>query len=327
MALFVVINHLNPLDKYIMEGSLGYNLYCFIIPFAVPFFYLSAGFFLGKKIENIDSFNNNDYAIIKKTLFKVIKIYIVFTLIYLPITIYGFVHSDVSILKSLLIFIRNFLLIGENYNSWILWYILSEIYGLLLIYILRNKVNKNRYFIIIGTIIFLFGLSINFFNNITFKSNLFVFIQKCLKFIIPNGRILNSLLYISLGIFISKHEKIKKKSLCIFLIILLLVINTFVNNIFITGICRVICSYIIFVIVININFKNKKIADYCKQASKDFYFWHLYIFSVIQLLFEGKIKNTYRIEYFCITIIILFIFTSIHFFYVSNKNKLKEVMK
>ena len=131
-------------------------------------------------------------------------------------------------------------------------------------------------------------------------------------------------LYILLGIFISKHEKIKNKSLYIAEIILLLLFNTYINSIFINGVSRAICSYIILKLVININFDNTKIAYYCNQVSKDIYFWHLFVFSVIQLLFEGNIKNTYKIEYFCITIIILFILASIHFFYLNN-NKIKKL--
>lgn len=327
MAMFVVANHLHPLDKIIIKDSLAYNLYEFIIPLAVPFFYLTTGFFLGKKIKNIKEIDINDYSMIKKNLIKLIKLYVIFTIIYLPLTIYGFEQVyNMSVLKSLLSFFRNFIFIGENYNSWILWYILSEIYGLLIIYMLKNKINNNNYLMIIGTMLFSLGLIINVFNGLSFESSFMIIIQKCIKLIIPNGRILNSLLFISLGIFISKNEIIRKKTVYILSVFVLLVFSTFVNITFINNICRVFLSYILFKFIINTNFKYQKIADYCKIASKDFYFWHLYIFSLIQLFIEGKINNTYELRYFCFTIVILLIISLLHFSFKNNKKIHKQTI-
>lgn len=55
MALIVVANHLHPIDFIIKKYVYLNNIYDFIITMAVPFFFISTGFFIGKKIKNIEN--------------------------------------------------------------------------------------------------------------------------------------------------------------------------------------------------------------------------------------------------------------------------------
>lgn len=52
----------------------------------------------------------------KKILLKFIKIYLIWTIIYLPITISYFYISNYSLKSGIIYFIRAFVFIGENYN-------------------------------------------------------------------------------------------------------------------------------------------------------------------------------------------------------------------
>ena len=324
MALFVVAVHINIFNIPIENKKFFINFAIFINPLVVQIFFLSTGFFIGKKIEDVENMKESDFDRIKKRFLKMIKLYIILTIVYMPMTIYGFIQYHCSIGKAVLFFIRNILFIGENFNSWILWYLLSEIYGLMLIYLLGKKTNNNNNFIYIGAILLLLGIVINYFNGFQFKSNIIILLQKIIINIIPNGRILYSPLFISLGIFISKHEKIKNNVLSTILLITLFILNIFLDSVIIHIISISICSYIIFKYIINIDIKEEKIADYLKLASVNLYFWHLFIWSIISYIIEGKVSNNYSINYYIITIAIIMLFTTIQYFLQERIKSLKS---
>ena len=313
MALLVISNHLHPLDSLLQKNVYLYNLHMFIIQLAVPFFFITTGFFIGKKIKNIHEISIIEYDVIKKAMIKALKLYLIFTIVYLPLTIYGFVQSGESLLKCIFSFIRGVLFVGENYNSWILWYLLSEIYGLLFIYLLKNKTNNCRKLIAFGFILFLFGTVINLLGKTAIQLVAIDKIISIIKIMIPNGRIFYSFIFIPIGMFISKNEKIKK-IIYILLVLLILSLSCFINNILVNNISLLICSYLIFKLVINKNIKkiSKSFTNYCKLASQDLYFFHLYIWSFLMLCIDGSISNNYSVKYYVLTVIILFIFSFIH---------------
>lgn len=64
-------------------------------------------------------------------------------MIYLPITIYGFVQLGDGLVKSTALFFRNVIFQGENHYSWPLWYFLSSIYGFMVYKFIFKK--ERRY--------------------------------------------------------------------------------------------------------------------------------------------------------------------------------------
>ena len=89
-----------------------------------------------------------------------IKLYIIWTIIYLPITIYNFKKNNFDISTSVKIFIKGIVFVGENWYSWPLWYLLSTIYGIIVIYILL-KCKKEKFILPISTIIFILSFVID----------------------------------------------------------------------------------------------------------------------------------------------------------------------
>lgn len=97
---------------------------CFTV-YAVPIFYACTGFLLivNGNEENSISLRHH----IRKTIKKVVRLYLIWTAVYMPLTIYGWtvnknLYGD-SIAISAVKFIRSFLFVGENYYSWTLWYL------------------------------------------------------------------------------------------------------------------------------------------------------------------------------------------------------------
>lgn len=326
MAILVVICHTNVLTNIISQNIMVSNIYNFLVQLAVPFFFLSTGFFLGKKIEKSNN-STDEIEIIKKKRNKTIKLYIFFTIIYLPLTIYGFISEKTGIIKSIILFFRGFLFVGENFNSWFLWYLLSEIIGLTFIATLLKKRNNYKTILFKGLLLFTIGIIISFINSQTYDDIIMAYISTILKFFIPNGRIFYSIVFTSIGIIISEKEiKVKKmiilKIIPISMTLLLFLINTVFYNIFVNRFSILLCSVLIFVFIINIRFNNDKFADYCKFMSEKLYFWHMYIYSFVSLIIDGFIYYNYGATYFVLTMIIaLIIFTPMY--YICKRN-LKE---
>lgn len=101
---------------------------------AVPYFFIVSGFFLFGKMTGDRA---ADLSAIGAWTLKILKLYLIWTAIYLPFTVYGFLQDGLSLKQSLAVFVRNLAFVGENFMSWPLWYLLALIWSGVLIFILR----------------------------------------------------------------------------------------------------------------------------------------------------------------------------------------------
>lgn len=101
---------------------------------AVPYFFLVSGFFLFGKLKGDRA---EDLSTIRAWTLRILKLYLIWTAVYLPFTVYGFLQDGLSLKQSLAVFVRNLAFVGENFMSWPLWYLLALIWSGVLIYILR----------------------------------------------------------------------------------------------------------------------------------------------------------------------------------------------
>lgn len=101
---------------------------------AVPYFFIVSGFFLFGKMTGDRS---SDLRAIRAWTLKILRLYLIWTAIYLPFTVYGFLQDGLSLKQSLMLFGRNLLFVGENFMSWPLWYLLAMIWSGVLVFVLR----------------------------------------------------------------------------------------------------------------------------------------------------------------------------------------------
>ncbi len=66
---------------------------------------------------------------------KTLKLYLIWSFIYLPFAIYGFWLDGLPFWKSAILWIRNIVFRGENYLSWPLWYLLGLLHAGVIIWI------------------------------------------------------------------------------------------------------------------------------------------------------------------------------------------------
>ena len=160
MAIFVVAIHTGPLEN--CTRTPVQSVYDSIVSLAVPFFFLSSGFLLAKKfIEPFENEENENLLI--GYLRRILKLYITWTAIYLPLAVYHFIYEGIHPIKAILLYIRGLIFVGEQYNSWPLWYLLSTIYAILLVYSLYKKKVKLRSIVVLGTSILAVSIGIDYF--------------------------------------------------------------------------------------------------------------------------------------------------------------------
>lgn len=125
-ALGVVAIHLGPLE------DVNYTLHYFLtnVParLGVPFFFLVSGFFLQKKLD--------DAGKIKAYVLRLLQLYFVYTLLYLPQMIHRYVNNDQPFVHDILVFTKRFFFTGSYLQ---LWYFVALVVATLLLYLLVKK--------------------------------------------------------------------------------------------------------------------------------------------------------------------------------------------
>ncbi len=158
MAIVVVAIYTRP--EWSFNSSLVKEIFESIYSIAVPFFFMASGFLLFRKISL--PLDKEGEKRIKTYIKRIFKLYLIWTLIYLPLSIYGFYLDGMPILKSIAVFFRNILLIGENYMSWPLWYLLALIVAVGIIYILLKIRVPENWIVVISLIMAIMGLGLDY---------------------------------------------------------------------------------------------------------------------------------------------------------------------
>ena len=125
---------------------------------AVPFFLAVSGYLM------YDSVLHKDISRINHQIKKVFLLYVIWSVLYLPINIYGEIvkygHTDTWHINI----IKGWIFTGENYGSWILWYLLAFLVALLLIRFLINKMSVES-IIMLSLLLYLVGGVYSMFHD------------------------------------------------------------------------------------------------------------------------------------------------------------------
>ena len=317
MAFAVVAIHTHPLE--ICTNDLLFSFYKSFTAIAVPFFFIAAGFLLGRKLDYpiINSESNN--KVILKYMLKILKMYLFWTVIYLPLAIYNLCSTSKNLTRAILTYAKGLFFTGEHYNSWHLWYLLSTIYALVLLMVLI-KHNKSIYtIVIIGAVIYVLSIIITYFSSISgdLPSYLIV-LQKVIKHTISNGKILTGMFYIPIGILLSKKTLPIKVSWMI--LVIAYISNVLVDSIGISSIFEAVSAIALFGVFSSINLPDSIVYSRMRKISTVVYFIHLYIWSFYYIIVYGK--KTYGLDCYLVTSVVCLligvIFTEISKY--KNKN-------
>lgn len=201
-AYLVIGIHTSPLQavSVLLDKVVYYN----ISNYAVPFFYACTGYFLMVKQPEKDLHTKLGYRIK-----KIFNIYIIWSIVYLPLTVYGWFIEGNKTVEYALLCIRNYILVGDNFYSWALWYLNGLIFALILIDILSKRISIEK-IVGFGSVAYLVGIILTAFWGhqdklpalLAFPVNIYFSI-----FATTRNGLFQSLVFVSLGMYIADIEK------------------------------------------------------------------------------------------------------------------------
>lgn len=317
MAFIVIAIHTQPLYNVGNENII--KIYTIFTQYAVPFFFLSSGFLIGIKLEQpLDSEKN--IVNIKKQLKKIVKLYVIWTLVYSPLAIYEYISNGTPFMQACLLYIKGLVFVGEHYNSWHLWYLLSTVYSfVMIVFLIKRKFSLKQILLISG---FTSLISITCTQLVEYPyelpQNLYM-INRIIRGTIINGRILLGMVYIPLGIYLS--QKTFSKHINWIGLILGLVLMYIINNKIVSYYLLIISSVALFGIVKDMNLKERKFYQFARKASMIVYLIHMYIWTFYYVLIYGERKVGF--DSFIATSLISVLITGTYIF-LKDKHKLNH---
>ena len=273
----------------------------------VPFFFVASGFLVWYKIGN--SSIDVKKAKLRRWINKTFRLYIVWTMVYLPFTIYGFWHDGIPVLKSLVVFIRNVLLVGQNYLSWPLWYLLGMLVaGVITYLIVVVWKRKMRVLYFIATFFAISGVLLDYCQEHHIVQ---IITEPYYKlFHTTRNGFFEGLPYITIGIAIASGHIIKEKK-----ILTALFLGSLVFHMMGIKLATFVTVYALFCIVIQFDLPNRNDSFYanCRLTSTIIYFVHMIWVGLLTLLLPIKLSPLWL---FVIVVLLSFLTAS---FVIRNK--------
>jgi peptidoglycan/LPS O-acetylase OafA/YrhL len=271
MAIAVVAIHTNPFDKcsitFVNEIAMT------IEDMAVPFFFITSGFLLAVKWGETSDVRRNR---VNKMLVYTIKLYTVWTLISIPLSVYGYVQSRNGLVSCILSYFKYFLFVGKLYNSYHLWYLLAEIYALCIISIMLKYDKKICDMLAAGVIMYAVYLVFAYCEKYTGMPTGIQAIVNLYEFVFNKGGVFTGMLYICIGIYIvekNKHINIPGGLIMLFA-------GIFIKYNFAEDVGNIIASVMFFMLILKIELPEHLIYLNLREVSKYIYLTHLICFSL-----------------------------------------------
>lgn len=282
MAIVVVAIHTAPFE-YLLVGRLR-TYYDSTVIIAVPFFFMCSGFLFQIRL---DKYKETEKTILfKRYIYKLIKMYVIWTVIYLPLTIYGFYISNTGLRDSVFYFLRGVFLRGENYYSWPLWYLLSMILCMTFLFFLYKRGFSYKFILLISLVFYFVSICLNspYIDNIGFSP----FFVNLVKASVGSGRLLSGLIFIVLGFYVAYNKNNGSVFFSSLLFVLSCVANysriPFLSEFsLISLVYALFCLAVIFPII-----NNTEVSYWMRKASTVLFFVHMYVVFIIRELLWVK---------------------------------------
>lgn len=314
MAFFVIAIHSGLIN---IASGICKDILNDIFALAVPYFFIVSGFLLFKKIY-INNWGNGDKKRVLKYLFKILKLYGVWTIIYMPVTIYGEVRVyNTSFPKAIVKVLKNILLVGGNFYSWQLWYLLGLAVALIIIYELINLKIKYKFILLLSVVVYALGIFIDLLNNRSAGGIISVYY---ILFNTTRNGIFYGFFYVSVGMYISQAENLRFTKFDTILIIISIVAALLFNSSEFLRIFIAVIAILIFKLSVFIKPASSYIYKIFRNMSMKIYLVHMY-FIAIYRGFAGK--NNY-IGCFLFAVIGSVVF-SLLFIYIERKSNSKFI--
>lgn len=327
-ALFIVAGHVGLLTTAItgVSGMIDLVLGHWISRLAVPFFFTCTGFFVFRAGKEVD------FKYTKVQAWKLLKAYLIWSLIYLPLGLYDVYLYEGGIVKGLLVFVQHFFFEGIVVH---LWYLRSCAVAILIVGILLCKKWKPLRILILGIAFYLVGLLFQGYyyfiqpiENIPF----FASVMDVLRSTVGTTRngVFFGFVYVALGMFLARVEiKLSNVQIHSFLFVSLCLL--LLESLWIYFCLKIDSEYfimsfptILFLFLFAIRFKCKKEKDrsMLRKTSGWIYFIHYGLYVFIRKAYELTFPFAQYTPILFFTVAIVTILLSLYAVKFSQKHPL-----
>ncbi len=243
---------------------------------AVPVFFTISGFFLFRKIEAGD----RDTKVIKKYLFKIFRMYLIWSILYWPIEWYNWSHSGTPVGEAVLRYIQAFFFASSVAQ---LWYLPALLTACFLVWFAYSRGLKIWQLLILSFVLFLIGyVGDNWYLNEMLTHPTYLKLQAYNRYFLTmrNGLFYGTF-YVTLGLWFAKHKQrlnpyVSAAGAIAFILMMYYeVLRVHNTNIIITAIPAVIC---LFMAATAIDGKPRKLYPRLRAMSEWIYLSHFYFF-------------------------------------------------
>ena len=331
-AFLVIAIHIHPFSSF--SGLLDFGLSYFICLLAVPYFFISSGFLLARKI-NFDSF---DKEVTLSYAFRIYKLYIIWSIIYFPINLFDVIlKNDEGVVDGFISYFHDFVFLG-SYSH--LWYLNALFFSVLIItaFLSLKRKNTNKILFIISLFLYILGLLAQSYYVIIKELRTFHVVDRLaevfkLTFTTTRNGLFFGLVFVVIGMIIFKNSELfsLKFGVVGFIISMILyavevLIVTKFNWAHFTEMYFFLLPAVsfLFLISIKIKLKNSKILKNLRYTGVLIYFIHLLVKRILIVFIDPvfKYSKLYSFILFLLVSIISFAISEI-IVYISNFNRFK----
>lgn len=294
MAVLVVATHTS-FFSFIKSPDI-YNTVFTALSVKVPFFYAASGFLVWNKVyasPTQDQLNR-----LKGWICKTLRLYVIWTLVYLPFTIYGFRIDGLNLWKSIGVFLRNVLLVGQNFYSWQLWYLLGTLVASLIVYVLIRRGVKLTSIYFFAAFFAISGVILDYCASNNYMSGLTSVYFKF--FTTTRNGFFQGFPYIIIGMSVANEGVIKSKS-----VLWIMLILAFAVHMLGFKLATFVMTYALFSLVVQFDLKEREDSLYKNFRLTSTIVYLIHMLWVGLFTFVLPIKN--NILLFCFALLASFV--------------------
>lgn len=254
---------------------------------AVPTFFMISGFFLFQKVEagNPDFPDPSAAAVIKRHSIKVLRMYLIWTVLYLPIDWYNWSHGEVGVREGISSYLHSFFFSSTTVQ---LWYLPALFVSCLLVWFGYTRGMKIWQLLLTGGCLYIVGvIGDNWYLNEMLPHHMYEKLMIYNRYFLTmrNG-LFYGVLYVVIGLWFAKHpigQERRQLSLwlstagAVFFIGVMYqeVLHFHSTNMLLSSAPAVVC---LFMAAVSVNWKDRKLYLRLRLMSEWIYLAHFYFF-------------------------------------------------
>lgn len=229
----------------------------------------------------------------------------------MPLTVYGWFVEGNKTLEYAALCIRNYILVGDNFYSWALWYLNGLVFAMILIDILSKRISIEK-IVGFGAVAYLVGIILTALGGhqdklptlLAFSVNMYFSI-----FATTRNGLFQSLVFVSLGMYIADIEKackltkiLRKGKIAIFAYLIKIPISLIGGGQYLSQMLDLPIFFMIFSLVIYECSKMELHGEFYKKLrnlSGTIYFVHMYFVALCALVLYKEDYHNFVSFFIC----------------------------